>query len=95
MKIVPGYPNDAMVLVTGIGGAASGQRFIIVGKFFWLKDLVTILAHSFPDHASRLPCGEIPARSSGQRRHPIPMHERLSTNSTAIEVPVQLRRNPC
>jgi hypothetical protein len=87
MRIVPGYPNDA--IVTGIGGAASGQRFIIVGKFFWLKDLVTILAHSFPDHASRLPCGEIPARSSGQRRNPIP------TNSTAIEVPVQLRRNPC
>ncbi len=48
MRIVPGYPNDAMVLVRGIGGAASGQRFIIVGKFFWLKDLVTILAHSSP-----------------------------------------------
>ncbi|WP_313903725.1 NAD-dependent epimerase/dehydratase family protein [Rhizobium leguminosarum] len=39
--------------------AAGGQRFIIGGRFFWLKDLVAILAHSFPDHASRLPSGEV------------------------------------
>lgn len=40
--------------------AAGGQRFITGGKFFWLKDLVSILARSFPDHASRLPRGEVP-----------------------------------
>ena len=40
--------------------AAGGQRFIIGGRFFWLKDLVAVLRHSFPDHAFRLPAGEVP-----------------------------------
>lgn len=40
--------------------AAGGQRFIVGGGFFWLKELVAILARSFPDHASRLPTREVP-----------------------------------
>jgi nucleoside-diphosphate-sugar epimerase len=40
--------------------AAGGQRFIIGGGFFWLKDLVAVLARSFPNHASRLPTREVP-----------------------------------
>lgn len=39
---------------------AKGQRFIVGGRFFWLKDLVAVLAASFPEHASRLPKGEVP-----------------------------------
>jgi nucleoside-diphosphate-sugar epimerase len=39
---------------------ASGHRFIVGGRFFWLKDLIAVLAKSFPDHASRLPSGEVP-----------------------------------
>lgn len=39
---------------------AVGQRFIAGGRFFWLKELVAILADSFPDHASRLPSSEVP-----------------------------------
>jgi nucleoside-diphosphate-sugar epimerase len=39
---------------------ASGQRFIIGGGFFWLKELVAVLARAFPDHASRLPTREVP-----------------------------------
>jgi len=39
---------------------ASGQRFIVGGRFFWLKDLTAVLARSFPAHASRLPSGEVP-----------------------------------
>ncbi|MFC1457798.1 SDR family oxidoreductase [Microvirga arabica] len=40
--------------------AAGGQRFIVGGGFFWLKELVAVLARSFPDHASRLPIREVP-----------------------------------
>jgi len=40
--------------------AAGGQRFIVGGGFFWLKDLVAVLARSFPDRASRLPTREVP-----------------------------------
>jgi nucleoside-diphosphate-sugar epimerase len=40
--------------------AAGGQRFIVGGRFFWLKELVAVLARRFPDHASRLPSGEVP-----------------------------------
>jgi len=40
--------------------AAGGQRFIVGGGFFWLKDLVAVLARSFPEHASRLPTREVP-----------------------------------
>ncbi|MCB8819426.1 SDR family oxidoreductase [Microvirga rosea] len=39
--------------------AARGQRFIIGGRFFWLKELVAVLRRSFPAHASRLPTCEI------------------------------------
>ncbi|WP_201862772.1 SDR family oxidoreductase [Microvirga soli] len=40
--------------------AAGGQRFIVGGRFFWLKDLVAVLARSFPNHASQLPIREVP-----------------------------------
>jgi nucleoside-diphosphate-sugar epimerase len=39
---------------------ASGQRFIVGGRFFWLKELTAVLATSFPEHASGLPSGEVP-----------------------------------
>jgi nucleoside-diphosphate-sugar epimerase len=39
--------------------AAGGQRFIIGGRFFWLKELVVVLTRSFPGHASRLPTFEV------------------------------------
>jgi nucleoside-diphosphate-sugar epimerase len=39
--------------------AAGGHRFIVGGRFFWLKELVAVLARSFPDHADRLPSGEV------------------------------------
>lgn len=40
--------------------AANGQRFIVGGRFFWLKELVAVLAASFPEYASGLPSGEVP-----------------------------------
>lgn len=40
--------------------AAGGQRFIVGGRFFWLRDVVDILRSSFPNHASRLPTSEVP-----------------------------------
>lgn len=40
--------------------AAGGQRFIVGGRFFWLKDLVDTLRDLFPNHASRLPISEVP-----------------------------------
>lgn len=40
--------------------AAKGQRFIVGGRFFWLKELVAVLSASFPDYASRLPSNEVP-----------------------------------
>lgn len=40
--------------------AASGQRFIVGGRFFWLSDLVATLRDSFPKYASRLPTSEVP-----------------------------------
>lgn len=40
--------------------AASGQRFIIGGRFFWLKEVVALLARSFPDHADKLPTRQVP-----------------------------------
>lgn len=40
--------------------AARDQRFIVGGRFFWLKDVVAVLAKSFPEYASRLPSGEVP-----------------------------------
>ena len=39
---------------------ASGQRFIIGGGFFWLRELAAVLAKSFPAYAARLPHGEVP-----------------------------------
>lgn len=39
--------------------AAKGQRFIVGGRFFWLKDVVATLATSFPGYASRLPTIEV------------------------------------
>jgi nucleoside-diphosphate-sugar epimerase len=39
---------------------ASGQRFIVGGRFFWLRELAAVLAKSFPAHAARLPSGEVP-----------------------------------
>lgn len=40
--------------------AAESQRFIVGGRFFWLKELVAVLAASFPEYASLLPKGEVP-----------------------------------
>ncbi|WP_378940902.1 SDR family oxidoreductase [Mesorhizobium sp. ANAO-SY3R2] len=40
--------------------AASGQRFLVAGKFLWLKDISEILARDFPEYASRLPTKEMP-----------------------------------
>ena len=40
--------------------AASGQRFIVGGRFFWLRELAEVLAKSFPAHAAHLPSGEVP-----------------------------------
>ncbi len=40
--------------------AASGHRFIVGGRFFWLKELIALLARTFPEHAARLPVGEVP-----------------------------------
>jgi nucleoside-diphosphate-sugar epimerase len=40
--------------------AAKDQRFIVGGRFFWLKDLVAVLAAFFPDYLARLPSGEVP-----------------------------------
>lgn len=39
--------------------AAANHRFIVGGRFFWLKDLVAVLAASFPEYAARLPSGEV------------------------------------
>jgi nucleoside-diphosphate-sugar epimerase len=39
---------------------ASGQRFIVGGRFFWLRELAAVLAKSFPAHAAQLPSGEVP-----------------------------------
>lgn len=39
---------------------AGGQRFIVGGKFFWLREVVAVLASAFPDYAARLPTGEVP-----------------------------------
>jgi nucleoside-diphosphate-sugar epimerase len=39
---------------------ASGQRFIVGGRFFWLRELAAVLAKSFPTHAAHLPTGEVP-----------------------------------
>ncbi|XSC44460.1 SDR family oxidoreductase [Bradyrhizobium sp. RDT10] len=39
---------------------ASGQRFIVGGRFFWLRELAEVLAKSFPAHAAHLPSGEVP-----------------------------------
>lgn len=40
--------------------AAGGHRFIVGGRFFWLKELVALLARTFPEHAAQLPVGEVP-----------------------------------
>lgn len=40
--------------------AAAGHRFVVGGRFFWLKELVAVLAASFPEYAARLPSGEVP-----------------------------------
>ncbi|MDM7851170.1 SDR family oxidoreductase [Pseudochrobactrum kiredjianiae] len=40
--------------------AASGQRIIVGGRFFWLKDLVATLRDFFPNYSSRLPLSEVP-----------------------------------
>jgi nucleoside-diphosphate-sugar epimerase len=39
---------------------ASGQRFIIGGRFFRLLELAKVLADSFPAYATRVPAGEVP-----------------------------------
>lgn len=39
---------------------AAGERFIVGGGFFWLRDLAAVLATSFPAYAARLPRGELP-----------------------------------
>lgn len=39
---------------------AGGHRFIVGGRFFWLKEVVTVLANAFPDYSDRLPRGEVP-----------------------------------
>lgn len=39
--------------------AASGQRIIVGGRFFWLKDLVATLRGLFPNHNSQLPCIDV------------------------------------
>jgi nucleoside-diphosphate-sugar epimerase len=40
--------------------SASGQRFIAGGRFFWLRELATVLAKAFPAYAAYLPSGEVP-----------------------------------
>jgi nucleoside-diphosphate-sugar epimerase len=40
--------------------AATGHRFIVAGRVFWMKDLARVLAQSFPDYASQLPSAELP-----------------------------------
>ncbi|OAI91465.1 epimerase [Rhizobium sp. GHKF11] len=40
--------------------AAAGQRFIVGGRVFSMKDLSFALAEAFPDYASRLPTTELP-----------------------------------
>lgn len=40
--------------------AAAGQRFIVGGRVFSMKDLSLALAQAFPEHASRLPTAELP-----------------------------------
>jgi nucleoside-diphosphate-sugar epimerase len=39
---------------------APGQRFIVGGRFFWLRELAAVLARSLPVHAAHLPSGELP-----------------------------------
>ncbi|MFK4536041.1 nucleoside-diphosphate-sugar epimerase [Bradyrhizobium ottawaense] len=39
---------------------AAGERFIVGGGFFWLRDLAAVLATSFPAYAARLPRGDVP-----------------------------------
>lgn len=40
--------------------SAGGQRLIVGGRFFWLRDLVVVLAASFPEYAAQLPASELP-----------------------------------
>ncbi|WP_246647242.1 SDR family oxidoreductase [Rhizobium laguerreae] len=69
--------------------AASRQRFIIGGRFFWLKDLVAILAHSFPTMPPACRQAKSLTRSSGSWRNPTQMHEPLFMSSIATSVSVQ------
>lgn len=39
---------------------AGGERFIVGGRFLWLKEVVSILANGFPQYVRRLPSGEVP-----------------------------------
>jgi nucleoside-diphosphate-sugar epimerase len=39
---------------------AAGQRFIVGGRVFWMKDIAKVLAQCFPDYRSRLPTAELP-----------------------------------
>jgi nucleoside-diphosphate-sugar epimerase len=39
---------------------ASGERFIVGGGFFWLRELADVLARCFPAYAAHLPCGDVP-----------------------------------
>jgi nucleoside-diphosphate-sugar epimerase len=39
---------------------ASGERFIVGGGFFWLRELAAVLAKSFPAYAAHLPRGDVP-----------------------------------
>jgi nucleoside-diphosphate-sugar epimerase len=39
---------------------AAGQRFIVGGRFLWLRELRNILAELFPEYAHKLPKKEVP-----------------------------------
>ncbi|MCK1361287.1 aldehyde reductase [Bradyrhizobium sp. 199] len=39
---------------------AAGERFIVGGGFFWLRDLAAVLTKAFPEYAARLPRGDVP-----------------------------------
>jgi nucleoside-diphosphate-sugar epimerase len=57
--------------------AAKDQRFIVGGRFLWLKDVVAVLANSFPEYVSQLPSGEVPdevVRGDGGIRPTRPNH---------------------
>lgn len=82
--------------------AASGQRFIVGGQFFWLKEVVAVLARRFPAHASRLPSGEVPdeivsAMAQSDQHARTIVHELnrdLSVNAEKVERVLNWRSRP-